>query len=98
MILTDMNATDYLQVNRAWLERITPPNRLHFFDVKQGWEPLCKILDVPVPDVPFPHVNDAEMVQKVLTSFIKQAVITWIVILTIMALLGSGLWVYWPRS
>ena len=23
-----------------------------------GWEPLCKFLDKPVPDTPFPHVND----------------------------------------
>ncbi len=26
--------------------------------VKEGWEPLCKFLGVPVPDVPFPNVND----------------------------------------
>jgi len=25
------------------------------FSVKEGWGPLCKFLDVPVPDVPFPH-------------------------------------------
>ncbi len=23
-----------------------------------GWEPLCRFLDVPVPDEPFPHRND----------------------------------------
>ena len=38
-----------------------PPERLLVFDVKQGWEPLCAFLGVPVPDdEPFPHVNDAE--------------------------------------
>ena len=38
-----------------------PPKQLLVFDVKQGWEPLCAFLGVPVPaDVPFPHVNDAE--------------------------------------
>lgn len=36
------------------------PERLLIFDVKQGWEPLCAFLDVPVPGgEPFPHVNDA---------------------------------------
>ena len=30
------------------------------FDVKQGWEPLCKFLNVPIPDEPFPHENDRE--------------------------------------
>jgi hypothetical protein len=35
------------------------PERLLVFDVKEGWEPLCAFLGVPVPeDEPFPHVND----------------------------------------
>jgi hypothetical protein len=35
------------------------PERLLVFEVKQGWEPLCAFLDVPVPEgEPFPHVND----------------------------------------
>ena len=34
--------------------------RLLVFDVKEGWEPLCAFLGVPVPaGEPFPHVNDA---------------------------------------
>jgi hypothetical protein len=34
--------------------------RLLVFDVKQGWEPLCTFLGVPIPtSEPFPHVNDA---------------------------------------
>lgn len=37
-----------------------PPGKLLIFQVKEGWEPLCTFLDVPVPDVPFPHVNDRE--------------------------------------
>ena len=31
--------------------------RLLVFDVKQGWEPLCRFLDRPVPGVPFPRAN-----------------------------------------
>jgi sulfotransferase family protein len=34
-----------------------PPERLLVFDVAEGWEPLCAFLDVPVPDIPFPHRN-----------------------------------------
>ena len=36
------------------------PERLLVFDVAQGWEPLCRFLDVPVPAVPFPRVNSTE--------------------------------------
>jgi len=25
--------------------------------VKDGWEPLCKFLDMPIPSKPFPHRN-----------------------------------------
>ncbi len=42
----------------ASVKRTVPPERLLVFDVKEGWEPLCKFLDVPVPDEPFPRVND----------------------------------------
>jgi hypothetical protein len=37
-----------------------PPQRLLVFDVKDGWQPLCAFLGVPVPvGEPFPHLNDA---------------------------------------
>ena len=37
-----------------------PPQRLLIFDVKEGWQPLCAFLGVPVPaGEPFPHLNDA---------------------------------------
>jgi hypothetical protein len=34
-----------------------PPERLLVFDVADGWDPLCRFLNVPVPDMPFPHRN-----------------------------------------
>jgi hypothetical protein len=34
-----------------------PKDRLLVFDPKDEWEPLCKFLDVPLPDVPFPKSN-----------------------------------------
>lgn len=52
---------------KAWVERVkstVPPEKLLVFDVKEGWEPLCKFLGVPVPDEPFPNVNDREEIKK----------------------------------
>src|SRR5919112_3095268 len=44
--------------NQAVREEIGP-DRLLVFDVKEGWEPLCAFLGVPVPDgEAFPHLND----------------------------------------
>jgi len=39
-----------------------PAERLLVWEVKEGWAPICKFLGVPVPDIPFPRLNDtAEM-------------------------------------
>ena len=37
-----------------------PGERLLVFSPKQGWEPLCAFLGVPVPDIPFPRVNSRD--------------------------------------
>jgi len=44
----------YRQNNQRVRDTI-PPERLLVFDVAQGWEPLCRFLEVPVPDAPFPR-------------------------------------------
>ncbi|KAI7764064.1 hypothetical protein LZL87_006446 [Fusarium oxysporum] len=38
---------------------LVPKEKLLEWTVEDGWEPLCKFLDKPVPDEPFPHVNKA---------------------------------------
>lgn len=35
-----------------------PPDKLLVFNVKEGWGPLCKFLNKPVPAEPFPHLNE----------------------------------------
>ena len=53
---------------KAALEQLgtVPAEKLLAFDVKQWWEPLCAFLGMPIPDVPFPHINDrAEMLQRI---------------------------------
>jgi hypothetical protein len=35
------------------------PERLLVFNIREGWEPLCTFLVVPLPQhEPFPRVND----------------------------------------
>ncbi|XP_077965556.1 uncharacterized protein LOC144411824 [Styela clava] len=46
-----------------------PPKKLLVYNYRQGWEPLCKFLGVPVPDVPFPHKNKgANLVDEYLAT------------------------------
>ncbi|WP_214411804.1 sulfotransferase family protein [Sphaerisporangium fuscum] len=42
----------------AEVKAAIPPERLLVYEVAQGWEPLCEFLEVPVPAVSFPRVND----------------------------------------
>lgn len=41
-----------------------PAGRLLVMEIGSGWEPLCAFLGVPVPDEPFPHVNDSHEFQR----------------------------------
>jgi Sulfotransferase domain len=45
------------------------PERLLIYEVGEGWGPLCRFLDVPVPDAPYPSENSrAEFVARLKRS------------------------------
>jgi hypothetical protein len=51
------------------VERDVPAERLLIWRVEEGWEPLCEFLEVPVPDAPFPHLNDTtEFLNRIVDS------------------------------
>jgi hypothetical protein len=50
------------------VKRAVPPERLLVFEVKQGWEPLCEFLGVPVPSGPFPHTNSREEMEAMIKA------------------------------
>ena len=41
-----------------------PAERLLIYSPRQGWEPLCSFLGVPVPDVSFPRVNSRDEISQ----------------------------------
>jgi hypothetical protein len=49
----------FLRRNQQVIDAL-PADRLLVFSPKQGWEPLCAFLAVPVPHVPFPRVNSRD--------------------------------------
>ena len=55
----------------GWFERrnqevidALPAERLLIYSPRQGWEPLCSFLGVPVPDVSFPRVNSRDEISQ----------------------------------
>ncbi|MEK6256442.1 MAG: sulfotransferase family protein [Chloroflexota bacterium] len=62
-----------------------PPEQLLVFDVKQGWQPLCEFLGVPVPDIPFPHRNGRASMKRML-GLIRLG--PWLLLVSLLALLA----------
>jgi hypothetical protein len=48
----------------AEVRRTVAAQRLLVFEVSQGWEPLCAFLGKPVPQTPFPRLNDTAAFQE----------------------------------
>jgi hypothetical protein len=46
--------------HNANVRATVPATRLVDWQPGDGWEPICRALDVPVPDEPFPHVNTTD--------------------------------------
>ena len=73
-----------------WKEQViqeVPADRLLVFEVKQGWEPLCKFLGVPQPEGPFPNTNDTKEQQGRLRSMKTICFFLWSLT---AAALGTG--------
>ena len=49
----------FIRRNREVIDAL-PPERLLVFSPKEGWEPLCGFLGVPVPNEPFPRINSRD--------------------------------------
>lgn len=80
---------DTLRKHEEHLRSVVPEKKLFWYDVSQGWEPLCRILDVPIPDRPFPHNNSTKDAGKIYREIILAGIFSWIVVggVTVLLLL-----------
>jgi len=63
----------YFKRHNAEVEKTIPRERLLVFEARQGWEPLCKFLGVPVPDAPFPRENTREDFKARVGAFTRRS-------------------------
>ena len=54
------------------VRRVTPKNRLLEYKLGSGWKPLCQFLGKPIPDVPFPKVNETDAFQEKVDIVIRR--------------------------
>ncbi|MGZ3267781.1 MAG: sulfotransferase family protein [Croceibacterium sp.] len=60
---------------RRWNDAViaeVPADKLLMFQAKDGWEPLCEFLGVPVPPEPYPRVNSREDVNARISQQTRQ--------------------------
>lgn len=80
----DSKFEDKTFAEKIWNDHIAevkaslPADRLLVFEVKQGWEPLCAFLGLPVPDDPFPRVNDADQFHDMIKGMTRLSYVPWV--------------------
>jgi hypothetical protein len=73
--------------NEEVKERV-PPDKLLVYEVKEGWEPLCKFLGVEVPkNKLFPHLNDTDTFRKMIRRRLTFALAAPMVVLSLAGLI-----------
>lgn len=66
-------AVAHYEQHIADVKAAVPADKLLVFSADQGWEPLCAFLGVPVPDEPFPNVNDRKEIKKTIRDITRGA-------------------------
>ena len=54
------HAISIFNAHNAEVRETIDPARLLVFDVREGWDPLCAFLGVPIPSVSFPRLNSSK--------------------------------------
>ncbi|KAF2270255.1 hypothetical protein CC78DRAFT_528737 [Lojkania enalia] len=79
----------------AYLKRVVPPERLVFYDIKDGWEPLCKALGKEIPKhIEFPRINDSEAIDRLAKKKVMKGLTRWLMILATLGIpfISYALW------
>ncbi|KAF2091017.1 hypothetical protein K490DRAFT_16374, partial [Saccharata proteae CBS 121410] len=76
-----------------WLKEVVPEEKLFFFDVRDGWGPLCGVLGIEVPDgIVFPRENDGKKVEEFVGRMVWRGVWRWVGILGLVGGMAWGIW------
>jgi Sulfotransferase domain len=60
---TEDSAVEVYRRHVDHVRATAPADRLLVHEASEGWAPLCAFLGVPVPDTPYPHLNDTRALQ-----------------------------------
>eukprot|EP01084_Bolivina_argentea_P171714 297502_1 len=88
-------AINYYHNHIKYVKSKVPKHRLLIFNFKNGYEPLCRFLNVDIPIDPktgkyeqYPHKNDRHEVQRVIKQSIKNEVLKFTIITGFVYIIG----------
>lgn len=58
-----------------------------------GWEPICRVAGKPVPDKPFPKLNDEATIKILIRVLIARGILSWAAMIAV-----PGFMLYWLSS
>ena len=80
-----------------WIENTVPKDKLLYYDLRDGWEPLCSFLGAEIPkDVEFPRINDGKAMEEFGARQVQRGLKAWAAILATTAALCAVAWTMWP--
>jgi hypothetical protein len=81
------HAIEVFNRHNEHVRRTVPRERLLLYEVRDGWEPLCAFLGVPVPDgKPFPRLNDSATFRARIARLARAVSVVAYIAVTVFAL------------
>ena len=62
-----------------------PAERLLVHSAKEGWAPICGFLDKPIPNTPYPRVNEAKEIKRMVMVLKVLGWLPWVLLVGILA-------------
>ena len=81
------HAIKVFKENIETCKRVIPPERLLVHEAKEGWAPLCEFLGKPVPDTPYPRVNESKDLKRAVVILRLLGYLPWVVLAVIATIL-----------
>ncbi|VDQ11961.1 unnamed protein product [Trichobilharzia regenti] len=81
-----------LQLAELYIEKVKrniPADQLLIHHYKDGWEPLCKFLNLPIPDQPYPHKFERQEIKSFL-NYLRIIVYTANYAIPVICVLGAS--------
>jgi hypothetical protein len=73
--------SDIIKIHNKSIIKSVPKEKLLVMRLQNGWKPLCEFLGKPIPEEPFPRVNDSDALDQTVAYVMGKSLLRWIALL-----------------